>query len=235
MIGNKLHLLIDYYKNPRPERAEELDFCFLENINSKEFDYIHVFQESPLPIKDIPSNVIVNQVQGRSTYQYYFDYAKKNIPQDDIIVLSNSDIFFDESISKVKEIDLSDKVLALTRFCPYQGHWLNEEGYIIPYDIHHRSQDVWIWKNPLNIDTANFNTGVLGCDNKIAFELHKVGYQVWNPSFSIICYHKHAERNDEKDYISPIKTWLSRPYLLPSACSLENIKDENYKFYISIE
>ena len=62
-----------------------------------------------------------------------------------------------------------------------------------------------------------------------------MGYQVWNPSFSIICYHKHAERNDEKDYISPIKTWLSRPYLLPSACSLENIKDENYKFYISIE
>ena len=220
----KIHLLVDYYKNPRPERAAELDFCFLENINSKEFDQIHIFKTSPLPIEDIPSNVTINEVQERLTYQYYFDYAKQNIPQDDIVVLCNSDIFFDDSILKVKEIDLSNKVLALTRFCPYHGHWINESGEIIPYHNHDKSQDVWIWKNSLNITTANFNIGVLGCDNKITFELQKAGYQVWNPSFSIICYHKHKERNDDFDqhrYTS--KTWLPGPYLFCSACTLEEI------------
>jgi hypothetical protein len=232
----KIHLLVDYYKNPRPERAAELDFCFLENINSKEFDQVHVFYSSPLPTKDIPSKVILNQTSERLTYQHYFDYAKQNISQDDIIVLCNADIFFDESISRVKEVDLSNKVLALTRFCPYHGHWVNEHGQVTPYHNHNRSQDVWIWKNPLYINTANFNIGTLGCDNKIAFELHQAGYQVWNPSFSIICYHKHEERNDEADhYIHSPKVWLSRPYLLPDVCLIENIQDKNYKSYITIE
>jgi hypothetical protein len=236
MNGNKIHLLIDYYKNPRPERAEELDFCFLENINSKEFDYIHIFAQSELPIKEIPDNVKIINISNRLTYQYYIDYARNNIPKGDIIVLSNADIFFDESILRVKEIDLSNKVLALTRFCPYHGHWVDGQGQITPYHNHNRSQDVWVWENSLNITSANFNIGVLGCDNKIAFELHKAGYQIWNPSFSIVCYHKHKERNDELDHYSHSpKIWLSGPYLLPNVCLIENILDENYKFYITIE
>jgi len=232
----KIHLLVDYYKNPRPERAEELDFCFNENINSKEFDYIHIFQESPLPVENIPSKVNITPITKRLTYQYYFDYAKQNIPQDDIVVVCNADIFFDESILLVKELDLSNKVLALTRFCPYHGHWVNELGEVTPYAIHNRSQDVWIWKNPLDIKNIdfNFNIGTLGCDNKIAYQLHQAGYQVWNPSYSIICYHKHKERDDDKDlHKSKPKQWLPGPYLFPDACSIEHMIDKNYKSYIN--
>ncbi len=233
----KIHLLVDYYKNPRSERAEELNFCFLENINSKEFDYIHIFAQSELPITEIPDNIKVTNISDRLTYQYYIEYAKNNIPENDIVVLCNADIFFDESISKVKEIDLSNKVLALTRFCPYHGHWVNEQEQVIPYHNHNRSQDVWVWKNPLNTKKGNynFNIGVLGCDNKVTYQFHLDEYQIWNPSFSIICYHKHKERNDEKDSISPIKVWLPRPYFLPSACSIEDIQAENYQYYSIIE
>jgi len=231
----KIHLLIDYYKNPRPERSAEIDFCFNENINTKEFDFIHIFKSSDLPDTEIPKNVIINEVNTRLTYQYYFEYAKNNIPSDDIVVLSNSDIFFDESILKTKDIDLSDKVLALTRFCPYLGHWTNDNNILIPYHSHDRSQDVWVWKNPLKYtgDDFNFGIGIIGCDNKLAFQLHKHGYQVWNPSFSIITYHKHAERNDSSDQ-GPANKRLPGTYMFVNACFLENINKANYKKYIYV-
>lgn len=222
----KLHLLIDYYKNPHPERAEELDFCFNENINSKEFDHIHIFAQSELPTDQIPSNVIINKIKSRLTYYYYFEYAKNNIPDGDIVVLSNSDIFFDESILKVKEIDLTNIVLALTRWCPNAGHWFIEDN-IVPFIHHECSQDVWIWKNPLKYnDSFNFNIGVLGCDNKLAYNLDKMGYQIWNPSFSIFAYHKHKERDNNRDYISP--TAIPGPYAFVPSCQIEDINRNVY-------
>lgn len=232
-MGNKktmnIHLLTDYYKNPRPERAAEIDFCITENITSGEFDQIHVFGEDPLPLKSIPSNVTYNPISNRLTYQDYINYANNNIPEGDIIVLSNADMFFDDSILKAKELDLSDKVLALTRWCPHHGNWI-EGDTVKLYGNHHRSQDVWIWKNKLDTKEIdfNFNIGTLGCDNKVAYQFNLLGYQVWNPSLSIICYHKHAERNDHADHpqMYDSKTqapliWLPRPYLLPFACTIE--------------
>lgn len=240
----KIHLLTDYYKNHRPERAEEIDFCITENITSGELDYIHAFGEDPLPLKHIPDNVTYNPISDRLTYQNYIDYANNNLPEGDIIVLSNADMFFDDSILKVKELDLSDKVLALTRWCPHHGNWINKEGIATIYGNHHRSQDVWIWKNKLHTKEVdfNFNIGTLGCDNKVAYQFNELGYQVWNPSLSIICYHKHAERNDHKDHPdmydsqtqAPIK-FQSRPYMLPFACTLEDIVKENYFKYREIE
>lgn len=239
-----IHLLIDYYKNSRPERAAEIDFCITENITSEEFDVVHVFGEDPLPIETIPSKVKYNAISERLTYKYYIEYANKNIPEGDIVVLSNADMFFDESILKVKEIDLSDKVLALTRFCPHHGHWVGEKGELIPYANQHRSQDVWVWKNKVDLRKIDFNfhIGTLGCDNKVAYQFHSLGYQVWNPSYSIVCYHKHEERNDYEDHPhmydsktqAPLK-WHPRPYLLPFGCRIEDIIDHTYPNFMQIE
>lgn len=234
----KIHLLADYYINPRPERAQELDFCFIENINAEEFDYVHIFKSSPpLPIKNIPSKVILNESVGRLTYKHYIEYANKNIPEGDIVILCNADIFFDSSILKVKDINLSNKVLALTRFCPYHGHWVNESGNIIPYGNQSRSQDVWIWKSKLKTEKSNFDftIGTAGCDNKVAYQFHIAGYQVWNPSFSIVCYHKHKERDDHADHYTKVPiSWLPGPYLLPNSVTVEDIICDNYKNNIII-
>jgi hypothetical protein len=224
----KIHLLIDYYRNPYPKRAEELDFCFNENINSKEFDHIHVFAQSELPTDQMPDNVTINKIENRLTYKYYMEYAENNIPKGDIIVLSNSDIFFDESILKVKDINLDNKVLTLTRWCPYTGHWFRNDE-LVPLHNHSHSQDVWIWSNPFKHDDSfNFYIGTLGCDNKMAFCLDQAGYQVWNPSFSIFAYHKHKERDDNRDY-NLVKRLIQGPYMFVPACQIEDIDESIYE------
>ncbi len=46
-----LHLLIDYYKftGPNSDRQVELDTCFIDNINNKNFYKVHVFSNEELP------------------------------------------------------------------------------------------------------------------------------------------------------------------------------------------
>jgi hypothetical protein len=211
MNEKKLHLLIDYYKfnTPNPDKQHELDACFYDNINNSNFYRVHVFSDDETPFTS--ERLIHNKPGKRLTYKDYFDYAKNNIPEGDIVVLSNSDIYFDDTISKIIKLDLNNTVLALTRWCPNHGHKI-VDNTIQMYENAEKSQDVWIWKNFLkNYESVNcnFTLGVLGCDNKIAYLFSQMGYNVMNPSLEIITYHLH--KNDSTRIYDPV--WLPGPYL----------------------
>jgi len=206
-----IHLLIDYYKFSlhNPDRQQELDTCFYDNINNSNFFKVHIFSDDELPYTS--ERVIHNKLGKRLTYVDYFEYAKNNIPKGDIVVLSNSDIYFDDTISKVNNIDLTSTILALTRWCPYHGHKI-VDNQIELYHNHDKSQDVWVWKNVLqNYEDkdCNFTLGKLGCDNKIAYLFTQIGYKVINPSLEIITYHLHKE-DETRTYG---KDRISEPYL----------------------
>ena len=127
------------------------------------------------------------------------------------MVLSNSDIYFDDTISKTENIDLTSTIIALTRWCPDHGHRIINNQIEI-YPNHDRSQDVWVWKNILkNYEDkdCNFTLGKLGCDNKIAYVFKEMGYKIINPSLEIISYHLHKEDTDR----TYEKVWLPGPYL----------------------
>jgi hypothetical protein len=135
----KIHLLVDYYKFslPNPNRQQELDTCFYDNINNENFYKIHVFSDDELPF--INNKIIHNKPNKRLTYKDYFNYAKHNIPENDIVVLANSDIYFDDTISKINNLNLASTVLALTRWCPDHGHrikkiklaYMNKCGFLV--------------------------------------------------------------------------------------------------------
>lgn len=208
----KIHLLIDYYISSMKERQEELDFCYLDNIDNPGFDQIHVFYSDPPP--RVNDKVISIPLTKRLNYADYFEYAKNNIPQDDIIVLSNSDIYFDDTVAKVASFDLDKNILALTRWSSNGGDDGNrlENGIIKFYSNHVCSQDVWVWKNPLSnfekVD-CNFTLGVLGCDNKIAYSFKEMGYDPINPCLDIVTYHYHQTGDASRTYE---RVWLPPPY-----------------------
>ena len=208
----KIHLLTDYYIPPMKERQEELDFCYLDNIDNSCFDQIHVFHSDPPP--RINDKVILNPTTKRINYSDYFKYAQNNIPKDDIIVLANSDIYFDDTIARLPQFDLDKHVLALTRWSSSgenDGHRI-KDGVLDLFPNHYCSQDVWVWKNPLNnfkeLD-CNFTLGVLGCDNKIAYLFKQMGYEPINPCLDIVSYHYHQTGDASRTYE---RVWLSPPY-----------------------
>lgn len=211
------HLLIDYYISFNKDRKAELDTCYLDNIKNPSFDKIHVFTNDEVP--QLNDKVIINPYEKRLTYREYFEYAKANIPEGDTVVLSNSDMYFDATITKAPEYDLDKHVLTLTRWASQDHYNPTDDGHavvdgkFILYKIDDRSQDVWVFKNPLkNLEKANcdFTLGVLGCDNKIAYAFAEMGYIPLNPSIDIITYHNHATGNATRHYE---RVWLPRPYL----------------------
>lgn len=104
---------------------------------------------------------------------------------DDINCYCNSDVYFTEdSIKKLYTIN-KDECYALTR---------NDM-------IHHKdakgSQDAWVFRGVVReMGEIDFYLGMYGVDNRLAYELKKVGYNLMNPAFSIELIHVHE--TDEK-------------------------------------
>jgi hypothetical protein len=130
----------------------------------------------------------LSYISGRTTYGDFFKIANKEYPNCKIIV-SNADIFFNETLSLLETCDLSDKFLALTRWN------VQADGTLTEYVRAGNSQDVWIFQTPLpKFENDAIKIGLLGCEYPIAYQAKKAGLKLFNPSFSIICCHLHLSK-----------------------------------------
>ncbi len=101
-----------------------------------------------------------------------------------ICPISNSDIYFDETLELLQHCDLTRTILGLSRY---------DNGYLFAQA---GSQDCWIGVAPLNVNTniCGFKFGVLGCDNRFAQIIHDAGYHIYNPSKTIHTHHQHGSQ-----------------------------------------
>ena len=143
---------------------------------------------------------------------------------------ANGDIFFDDSLKLLDLIDFNKKVcVAITR------HESNNTKKIIRFREEKYigcSQDCWIFKGHIsidNIDLVDFNFGIPGCDNRLAYELDRNGYKILNPCKDIIIYHYHTVRGpslESKRIPQPYKMLtLTRLGELQNECSDNKIMD----------
>lgn len=178
-----INLFISMYEDRNPLRQRELDFCFEHNKSNEAF-----------------TNVI--NLPGRPTYNDFFE-ATKDHP-DAVNIIANTDIFFDDTIKKVRSIK-EWECYALTRW-DYSGNghakFLNRRD----------SQDVWVFRGAVNDNVnASFTLGRPGCDNAIAYKLKEAGYIVSNPSISIHCLHYHVSQVRNFQW-GNAKDTIARPY-----------------------
>lgn len=126
-----------------------------------------------------------------------FDLANKEYPNNRIIV-SNADIFFDETLQLLDPYDLHGKFLTLSR-------WeVRRDGTLSEHSFSGGSHDTWIFKTPLPVldESRLIKIGTLGCENVIAYQAQQCGLELFNPSYSIKCCHLHRSqiRNYAKKY-----------------------------------
>lgn len=153
-------------------------------INSLVFDKVIVLSERV----DNPGLDVTWVIsEERQTFRHLINLSRKHTELDDIVVLSNADIFFvADSVNKIKEHLQKDQAFCLTR------HELTLPFCMEVWDVSY-SQDVWVFREPIKPDIqGDYFIGVPGCDNRFTYELQKVGYQVSNPSKSIRTYHLHG-------------------------------------------
>ena len=167
-------LIVPWHNSAHPERAAELQEAARRNVDSGLFDrLLYVTEEHR-----VPAGTEMVGVPHRPTYAEVFAIAADQAGPEDVVVIANSDIYFDDTLRAL--VPHEGQAFALARWEP--------SGLRDRQD----SQDVWVFKGPPRVQGANFWFGVPGCDNSVLHLMAKAGYTVSNPSRSVKAHHLHA-------------------------------------------
>jgi hypothetical protein len=161
-----INVFADNYTHANPARAAELSSIWDRNKANPHINYIQLNSDH------------------RMTYQELFDTINARTADDDINVISNLDIYFDESILLLNRLT-PNQFVALSRYDIFADGSVHFEG---PKQF---SQDTWAWRGKVRIKNADFFLGIYACDNRIAAEARLAGYETFNPCYSIKTYHLH--------------------------------------------
>lgn len=201
-----VHLFVTLWDCPDPARREELLVCLRRNREDPSIAGIHVFLEGDgaswggeLPA---PRCTIV-PLQEYPSFQFLFEYAARHLPGK-IVAIANSDIHFDASLALLRDVDLTGRLIALTRY--NAGPYLGWNGRA--WERNPLSQDVWIFKAPVGGIETEAKLGWFGCDGLLARDLQRCGIRVWNPSADIHAWHVHARREQVPSQSEHPKTHL---------------------------
>lgn len=180
-----INLFVSYYQDENTERQWELDECLKRNIENELIDHIYVFIEYPIDNEILKHKKIHTiLIHKRPTYELVFAFINMLAKENDINIVANSDIYFDETLQFLNDkLGLND-CFALCRYEVQPGGttFLNRPD----------AQDCWIFKGNIKLSVrADFGMGKCGCDNAIAYRLQTAGYNVTNPSLTIKSYHLH--------------------------------------------
>jgi hypothetical protein len=195
---NKIVLIQQYYIPKDKDRLEELNKCLEWNLKNPLINEIHLLNEVyyDLEILKHPKIKQIN-IKTRLTYKTAFEYGNFLGPKV-VKLLSNTDISFDNSLMILKHYDLSNTVLALTRYNirsyePFIYNLYNFPG-VMYNNIASGAQDTWIFTYVKTSNLMNFQLGIAGCDSLILFCLQSLGVKLLNNCLVIKTYHHHISR-----------------------------------------
>lgn len=191
-----MNLFVNYYRDSDPRRQEEIDHCLSMNAMCPHIRAVVVLKEKDVPLN--LKNVYTITVEGRPTFDTFFEVVNAFSSESDVNIISNADIYMDNTITLVKNIE-EGKVLCLSKWEADSGKHMEITG---------DSADTWIFRGHMNIK-APFQMGKCGVDNRLAWEFANAGYEASNPSKTIKTWHvhssgvRHYSRDNRNDYVDP--------------------------------
>ena len=218
--NKKIILISQYYIAKDEQRYKENNICLLNNILNENIDKIILLNEREYDLSFILNKLRDNKLKNKvkqviiecrinyfDVFNYVNTYYKNNI-----ILLGNLDIFYNESLKKLKNYNLTNKFISLTRYDLLEDYKFNEPNEIKLY-THEGilgnpcidSSDCWIFKSPIkNNNNTKVMLGSNGCDTIINYILkYELNYDVINIVNDIISIHYHLGIYEKRyDYLS---------------------------------
>ena len=213
-----VNLFISSYDEQNKVRRKELMQCLLNNISNEYIDVIYILlaEGASEPTQDRKVRYI--ESSQKPTFKDFFDIINLASTEEDINIISNSDIYFDDSLRHTIHVRWKYDCWALSRWeinaDGSKGEQIQTRG---------DSQDVWIIRGKLReVGYCDFPLAKLGTDNRIAWELREAGYDVTNPSKSVFAWHNHS--SEIRNYDSINRDCVPPPYLVRlMPCHLLNV------------
>ena len=160
------NLFLEYFENSNKARDDEVLKAIHNNIKLNLFDKIYIFTES-LTINIFNPNVEIIKINERMTFKKMFEYINELSSNDHINVICNNDIYFDNTLLKLKDYDLNNKFLALLRRNVLEDGTselfeFDKNDCVERVDQRTDSQDAWIFKGHIKVPhNSNFYFGIL--------------------------------------------------------------------------
>jgi hypothetical protein len=234
-----IYLITQFFIPSNLERKNELIFCLKENINLNIFKNIFLINEKEYTKDEIQ----LTDTEMSKIKQICFKKNNSDLKGERMkyihplilvqlqklkgyVVVSNSDIFFDNTLKNLYKTSLSIKksFYALLRF-----EFDNSNPNISFQEKKYKSnlfgprpdsQDTWILHtnflpNNRQIIKCNFELGMPGCDNSIAYLFHSFGYKIYNEPFIVKTYHYHTTniRNYNRENTIPPPYMTVKPII----------------------
>ena len=228
-----INLIYQYFIPKTASRVHEIKETLKRNVLNEDISKIYLLNERIYTVEElgIESVKIIQVVIDKwITFKDVFLFVE-NEKLKGYIIMANSDIFFDKTISNLHYTDLDScqKMISLLRW-EYRGEKNLDECKI--FGPRWDSQDTWIFHSNFNIlkkyrDWFDFSFGQPGCDNKIIYFLLLLGVEMNNDPVMFKTYHYHTEtmRNYSKQVIpSPYG------YLIPEGIDFENTRCAHYDY-----
>jgi hypothetical protein len=235
-------LITSLFNDKHPERAQEYITCLKKNLAHPLLKTVHVIYDTSsdgcselLRVRDYlekQPNVVITYMSHRPSFGELFKIAADLYPNE-IVLVSNGDIYFNETLAALKGLDFSNLFLAIGRWdidIRDKMHMAVETIYDkktkkTTYKPSNCSQDVWVFKSPAHVDCDDINLGTPHCDHYMAYRLMASGYDVYNPMVTVQCCHQHA--SNIRDY--PIGGTDHRPTGAVPGCEIKDIGNPAYK------
>jgi hypothetical protein len=193
----KVVLITQLYREENVSRHNEILAALTQNILNPYIDEIHLLQHDTL-VHLCEKVKIKSHVESRLSFGGAIEYANQIDLKGSIVVMSNNDIVFDESLRWLHDPLVTRMLARFESFClsrhepPEQSvHGIGTQcgpGYI-------GSHDVFIAHSPLPnhlasaLKTVFF--GQAGADARFIYEARRAGLVVSNPCKSIRAVHWH--------------------------------------------
>lgn len=223
-----IYHITQFYIDKNSCRNRELRYCLKRNIQLGIFKKIYlinerVYSQTEMGLNDDEIKHVeqVNLNGQRMTYGHALQTAvdKRLVGY---IVISNTDIFFDQSLLNARRSCLSwiKSLYALIRFEYDKDRPLEKcQLYRSPKVRLSGTQDTWILHtnhlpNIGKMENYHITLGKPGCDNAIAYRFHKMGYKLYNEPNTIRTYHYHT--SNSRTYKNSDR--IPQPYLRVYPC-----------------
>jgi hypothetical protein len=210
-------ILVTTFYIPKNEvREKEINKCLQNNCKNPHIQKIYLLNDKVynLPLdSEFTTKVEQVVINPDPNYKLRFDdaihFINSNL-QGSNCILSNSDIYFDKTLGKMDNMTISNNVYALLRYDETENQ--NGDGPL--FELYSKegqpradSQDCWIFKSPLKVDTKllNFEFGTLGCDNVLANIIYNSGIYISNPCLEIRSIHVHS--SNFRTYDDSTRLW----------------------------
>ena len=194
---NKFCLIVSLYNEKDPDRIDELLGCLKINLQNELIKEIHLFYDTS---KDDVNNflykkllsfkkLIINKINRRPTFEELFIYSNSTLPGSKIII-SNADIYFNDTLDLINNYSLEGRFLVLTRWEKNENKQFGlfyDRWYHLPNFL---SADAWIFESPIIIDFyCEYKIGTMFCDSFLNTQLFKTDLEIINPCYDIQAFH----------------------------------------------